>query len=402
MEEQKWWNPATWFSSEEKLNPAQELIALHEGSSVHSDAPITYAQAFDKLEAVNRGTNLIVGACSGLDFDVKDKLVEGTVNGIKQKSLSNLLNFRINPYQSVQEFRTHIFTDFILEGNAFIYYDGAFMYHLPAINMEVLPDEKTFVKGYKYNAQQTFRADEIIHIKDVSSSTIYRGSSRLAAANTSVTAVNNMLTFQNNFFTNGGISTGMVIETDNTLSQVAKDRTIQNWITKYSVKSGAKRPMILDSGLKLKHIGDTNFKDMEFDNSVKTHNIKILLALGVPEVLLYGGNNANISPNLRLFYLETVLPIVRKFTSAVERYFGYDIDVVTSNVSALQPELKDIASYHVSLVNGGIITPNEARVELRYAKLAGQDDIRVPANIAGSAVNPGVGGAPPKPKEPAP
>jgi hypothetical protein len=141
---------------------------------------------------------------------------------------------------------------------------------------------------------------------------------------------------------------------------------------------------------------------MEFDNSVKTHNIKILLALGVPEVLLYGGNNANISPNLRLFYLETVLPIVRKFTSAVERYFGYDIDVVTSNVSALQPELKDIASYHVSLVNGGVITPNEARVELRYAKITGQDDIRVPANIAGSAVNPGVGGAPPKPKEPAP
>ena len=106
-----------------------------------------------------------------------------------------------------------------------------------------------------------------------------------------------------------------------------------------------------------------------------------------------------LQSNLRLFYLETILPIARKYTSSIERYFGYDVEVVTSSVSALQPELKDIAQYHVSLVNGGIIAPNEARVELRYEKKPGLDDIRVPANIAGSAVNPGVGGAPPKPKE---
>ena len=131
---------------------------------------------------------------------------------------------------------------------------------------------------------------------------------------------------------------------------------------------------------------------------IDKHNTKILNALGVPKVLFDGGNNANISPNLRLFYLETVLPVVRSFTSAVERYFGYDIDAITSNVSALQPELKDVAAYLTSLVNGGVITPNEARVELRYDKMTGQDDIRVPANIAGSAVDPSMGGAPKKPK----
>jgi HK97 family phage portal protein len=207
-----------------------------------------------------------------------------------------------------------------------------------------------------------------------------------------------MKEFQTNFFNNGAIA-GIVIETDNTLSQVAKERTIQNWVTKYSVKKGARSPMILDSGLKLKSIGDTNFKDMDFDSSIKTHDIKILLALGVPEVLVYGGNNANITPNLRLFYLETILPIVKKYISALERYFGYDIETIITNVNALQPDLKDIASYHTSLVNGGIITPNEARVELRFDKLDNLDSIRVPANIAGSAVNPDVGGAPTKPKE---
>ena len=144
------------------------------------------------------------------------------------------------------------------------------------------------------------------------------------------------------------------------------------------------------------------FQEMDFDNSIKTHDTKILKALGVPPLLLDGGNNANISPNLRLFYLETVMPIVKKYTSAMERYFGYDIGPITTDVSALQPELKDIAAYHSTLVNAGILTPNEAREELRYAKLPGADEIRIPANIAGSASNPSVGGAPKKPEAPKP
>jgi len=141
---------------------------------------------------------------------------------------------------------------------------------------------------------------------------------------------------------------------------------------------------------------------MDFDTSIKTHDAKILKALGVPPILLDGGNNANISPNLRLFYLETILPIVIKLTSGLERFFGYDISPITSTVSALQPEIKDIATYHSTLVNSGILTPNEAREELRYAKLPGSDELRIPANIAGSAANPSEGGAPKKPKEPSP
>jgi hypothetical protein len=147
-------------------------------------------------------------------------------------------------------------------------------------------------------------------------------------------------------------------------------------------------------------LNTSTFKDMDFDVSIKTHDTKILKALGVPPILLDGGNNANISPNLRLFYLETVLPLVNKLSVALERFFGYDISPVTANVSALQPELKDVAAYHTTLVNGGVVTPNEARVELRYAKVidAEADKLRVPANIAGSAADPSQGG---KPKAPA-
>jgi HK97 family phage portal protein len=384
----------------QKLNPAQEVIARDEGYSVPSDYTPNYNTAFKSLEAVNRGVNMVVSACASLDYDIMDKTHDGAYPGMRQKSLNTLLNFRPNPYQSIQAFRAAVFTDFMLEGNAFIYFDGVFMYHLPALNVEIIPDTKTFVNKYIYNSTIEFKPDEIAHFRDISGDSIYRGTSRLKSAERNIKTLYKMQDFQEGFFENGAVF-GLVIVTDNTLSQQAKDKTILNWLRQYNPKNGGKKPVLLDSGLKPMQLsgGNSSFKDLDFDVSIKTHNVKILETIGVPPVLLDGGNQANISPNLRLFYLETVMPIVRKYVSAMEHMSGYDIDAITSNVSAIQPEMKDIAAYHATLVNGGVLTPNEARIELRYEKDKDpeSDKLRVPANIAGSAANPSVGGAPKKP-----
>ena len=382
----------------EKLNPAQSRIAEAEGTQVGTDAKLTYFQSFQKLESVNRSVSMLVSAASSLDYDIKDKVHDGVVAGIRQKTLNTLLNFRPNPYQSAQDFRTALFTDFVIEGNAFVHFDGVFMYHLPADKVEILTDEKTFIKGFRYNGHVDFKESEVFYFRDLSSDSIYRGSSRLQSADRSIKLLYSMQQFQENFFDNGAVF-GLVLTTENTLSQVAKEKTIQYWLQKYNVKNGGKKPVILDSGLKPHQLAETNFKDMDFDTSIKTHGEKIMQAVGVPPILLQGGNNANISPNLRLFYLETVLPINRKFISAVERYFGYDVEAITTTVSALQPELKDIAAYHSTLVNAGIISANEARTELRYEAKPGNDDLRIPANIAGSAANPSTGGRPASAKE---
>ncbi len=245
--------------------------------------------------------------------------------------------------------------------------------------------------------QVKFTTSEVFYFSDVSRKRLYRAESRLMSAQRSIDILYSMHRFQESFFNNGAIP-GLVLETENTLSQQAKTRTISNWLASYNPKNGARKPMIIDNGLKLKEMFKISFQDMDFDASIKTHDSKILKALGVPTILLDGGNNANINPNLRLFYLETIVPIVRKYTSAMERFFGYDLSPITSDVTALQPDLRDLAVYHSTLVNAGILTPNEAREELRYAKIMDQDldKIRVPANIAGSAVNPDQGGAPKK------
>lgn len=389
-------NMMGWIKT--KLNPAQVVISNQEGTNISSDGFLSYYQAFNKLETVNRGVNMIVSGSSSLDYDIRDSKTEGVVVGVRQKTLNRLLNYSPNPYQSARDFRDNIFTDFLLEGNVFIYWDGAYLYHLPSSSVEILTDPKTFVRGYRYGGQTNFKSEEIIHFKDLSSDSIYRGTSRLVSADRNIKILYKMQTFQEQFFENGAVM-GLILTSDNTLSQQAKDRTLQNWMTKYSPKNGARKPMILDSGLKPWGEFAPNFQEMDFDQSIKTHDSKILKSLGVPPILLDGGNNANIGPNLRLLYLETVMPIVSRYVSALERFFGYDIEAITTTVSALQPEMKDIASYYTTLVNGGVLSPNEARTELRYEIKTGHDDLRIPANIAGSASNPSQGGRPPSSQE---
>jgi phage portal protein BeeE len=139
-----------------------------------------------------------------------------------------------------------------------------------------------------------------------------------------------------------------------------------------------------------------NFNELDFVQSSKEQEAAILKALGVPPILLDSGNNANISPNLRMFYINTVLPLVTKVTQSFERYFGYDLKPVTQDVLALQPELRELANFHSTLVNAGIITRNESRAKLRYPYSDSEiaDELVLPANVAGSAASANLGGKP--------
>ena len=150
----------------------------------------------------------------------------------------------------------------------------------------------------------------------------------------------------------------------------------------------------LDGGIEIDKISDVSFKDLDFQSAIQENEKIILKAIGVPPIMLDSGNNANIRPNMRLYYLETILPIVRKMNFGLSRFFGFEIKEDVTDIPALQPELRDQSQYYTSLVNGGIISVNEAREQLGFEQLEGQDDVRIPANIAGSAANPDEGGRP--------
>ena len=207
-----------------------------------------------------------------------------------------------------------------------------------------------------------------------------------------------MRDFQDNFFKNGAVP-GLVLKSPNTLSEKIKERMIQSWTARYRPDAGGRRPLILDGGIEIDSVSNVNFKELDFQAAIEDNEKIILKALGVPPLMLDSGNNANIRPNMRMYYLETILPIVRKMNFALERYFGFLLSEDITDIPALQPELRDQSQYYTSLVNAGIISPNEARGSLGFDAVEGYDDLRVPANIAGSAVNPDEGGRPPEGEE---
>ena len=391
-----WYDRFLGIDREEKENPAQYVISRDEGMTIDSRENVTnYKNAYESLEVVNRAVNMIVDDTAEIPFDVGTQ-IQGTnpiMKNLRRTRVDLLLNKEPNPFQDVSTFKRNLLIDLLIDGNIFIYFDGAHLYHLPADHMTIHSDENTYIEKFTYDHSIDYSPKEIIHIKENSFNSIYRGVPRLKPAFRTMQLLGSMRRFQDNFFKNGAVP-GLVLKSPNTLSEKIKERMLQAWVARYNPQSGGRRPLFLDGGLEVENLSEVNFKNLDFQEAIASNEKTILEALGVPPILLDSGNNANIRPNHRLYYLETILPITNKIACAFERYFGFKLDEDVSNIPALQPELRDQAGYYATLVNTGIMTPNEAREAIRLERVEGFDTPRVPANIAGSAVNPEEGGRP--------
>jgi HK97 family phage portal protein len=379
--------------TEEKLNPAQPYYDHKTEPS--REKVVNYERAYEDLEVVNRGVNMIVDDASEIPVLVGGQIsgLLSVVKGIKRSRVDLLLNKEPNPYQDISTFRRNLITDYLLDGNIFVYFDGVHLYHLPANKMTIHASDTTYIEKFTFNEQINYKPSEIIHIKDNSFYSIYRGVSRLKPALRTMVLMRNMRDFQDNFFKNGAVP-GLVLKSPNTLSEKIKERMIQSWTARYRPDAGGRRPLILDGGIEIDSVSNVNFKELDFQAAIAENEKIILKALGIPPIMLDSGNNANLRPNMRMYYLETILPIIRKMNFAMERYFGFRLKEDITDIPALQPELRDQSQYYSALVNTGIISPNEARDALSFDPVDGYDDLRVPANIAGSAANADEGGRP--------
>jgi len=379
----------------------QSAIQQDEGDTKESSERRPFFQsAYTDIEVLKRGTDILVDSSSEVDINITGTLPfparHGGKGRLRMKSLFTIINFRPNDDEDVNSFRRQLYMDLVLTGNCYQYWDGLNLFQLPSKLMEVKTGKNNKIDHYLQDGTKKFSVEEIIHTKDNSSISIYTGQTRLRSAVRSIEILRKMLNFQDLFFANGAIP-GIVLTTPNILGSRIKKKMLDDWRIAYSPNSGAKKPIILDGDLKLNPLSQVSFKDLDFESSVSKHEIKILKAIGVPPVLLESGNNANLRPNIQLFYELTVLPLVSKLISSYEKFFAYDMEPDVVKVRSLRPELREAGAYFSGLVNTGIMTINEAREELRLPKSTEEhaDELRIPANIAGSAVDPTVGGAPP-------
>lgn len=393
----------------EKLNPAQSYIASRDPYNLPENI-VEFESAYREIEIVHRSVEVIINAAVSVPL-----LVEGGA----AKKIHKIMNAKPNPFEDRTRLFRRAILDFYLDGNAFFYYDkeNGGLYLLPANDVEVVADPKTFISHYNFlihntntdyygfgqrqtskQEKITFTPDEIIHVKADNEDSIFRGVSRLKNLERLFELYYQMTEFQRLFFKNNAVP-GLVLQTDSVLSPKVKERLLEAWRSNYSsLFKGARNPAILDGGLKIDRFSNINFNELDFENSIERIQQDIAKSIGVPYVLLKSGNNANIHANEVMFYNLTVLPLLNMFCSAFSHYFngGVLIKPDKTSIPALQPDNKTQAVYFSTLVNTGIITVNEAREGLGFSFLEGEenDQIRIPQNITGSAVNPAIGGRP--------
>ena len=115
-------------ADEEKLNPSQYVISRNEGLTVDTREIVTnYKHAYEQLEIVNRAVNMIVDDVAQIPYAVGEKR-NGTndiVKNIRKTKVNLLLNIEPNPFQDVSSFKRNLIIDLLIDGNIFIYFDGA-------------------------------------------------------------------------------------------------------------------------------------------------------------------------------------------------------------------------------------------------------------------------------------
>lgn len=377
----------------EKLNPAQQIIRDYEPNSERTiTQPYTASRAYNSVGLLNRVINMVIDSAAECDYEIAEGSSNSASYGsVKKAQLLKLLNTQPNPYMDASTFRRLLITDLLFEGAAYIYFDGASLYHMPAWNMEVIADSKKYINKFRFNGNQDIDVSKIIFIKDNAfahgGATQISGQSRVQATLGSITKMAQMQEFKEKFLDNGTVI-GLILETDEVLNKKLKERKEQELQLNYNPRTGQSTVLILDGGMTAKPYSQiSSFKDLDFSTDIARYQSEVCLTLGVPELLIQGGNNANIRPNIDLFYYMTIIPMLKKLTSAMSFYFGFKVYPTTNDVVALSPDRDSEAKYITSLVNNGIMTGNEGRKELRLDPIDSDEmnKIRIPANIAGSS-----------------
>ena len=351
-----------WLS--QKLNPIQPTIAsMH--PYVVPETIVEFEQAYREIEIVHRSIDMVINACVDTPLKVCGKT--------PAKKVNRLLNVRPNPFEDRNRFFRRALLDF--QGTDFFGYN----------------------KETRKNTNIRFEANEIIQVMNENTSSIFRGTSKLKPLIRLIELYYYMINFQRQFFKNNAIP-GFVLTTENILSKRVKERLLESWRNSYTtIFDNARHPAILDGGLKIDQFSQVKFSELDFESSVERLQQDMAKSLGVPYVLLKSGNNANIDANQKLFYQHTVVPILNQFCSAFSLYFNNAVEITPNKleVPAMRPDERTQSIYYSTLVNTGIITPNEARVGLGFPSIDGEDGIRVPQNITGSATDATQGGRPP-------
>lgn len=223
--------------------------------------------------------------------------------------------------------------------------------------------------GWRYK-QQTFRTDEIIHLRDFNPDNDIRGVKPTDPIAKIIDIDWLSLVYSKSFFTNDA-TPGGVLSTEQQLSDVQRERIREGWNKMHKGASKAFKLAVLESGLKFQQAG-LSHKDMEYLEQKRFCREEMLGIWRVPKALFNITDDLNYATfvgQMKVFWLYGIMPILTKVEAAFNNkiivphnkniYCKFD----TSNVHAFQEDFNLKVDTAQKLINMGF-TANEVNEKL--------------------------------------
>ncbi|MEM9716445.1 MAG: phage portal protein [Pseudomonadota bacterium] len=330
--------------AEAKSSATGPLIAFQtQGRAAWSarDTSSMIRTGFEKNPICFRAVKMIAEAAAAVPF----KIAEGSAVQEVHPVMDLLRN--PNAAQSVGEFLEAFYGQLLLTGDAYIERIGLSELHvLRSDRMQIIPGPDGWPTAFEYKVgAKAVRFDvemgtnPILHMRMFHPSDDHYGLSPLQSAGNALDVHMAASKWSKALLDNAARPSGAIVyrgaDGMGSLPADQYDRLVSEIESNHQGARNAGRPMLLEGGLDWKPMGFSP-SDMEFQKTKDAAAREIALAFGVPPMLLgLPGDNtfANYAEANRAFYRQTVLPLVQKTASALERWLA-ELDSADLSITA--------------------------------------------------------------------
>lgn len=288
--------------------------------------------------------------------------------------------------------------------------DTKHIWRLRPDRVKIRPDEERYWKGITFMRKEGKSVDldprELVQFRHWSPVNDFFPVSGLFAAQNSIIWELFGRAWNTSFFRNGAASFPEgVFESDQKLDEDIIKRIEERINNKIGHPDVWRSPLILDQGLRYVKTAFTQ-KDVQFPELMDRGRDETLAALGVPPAMVgvpIAGGLGGFREQRHQFYQNTILPLLRKIESTINRFLAVDGESMEFDLTDILSLIEDIEAMTrtaESEVTRGIRTINEIRSERGLDDVPWGDVWHAPLGLApvdGSA-RPnrpeGLGGAP--------
>jgi len=358
-------------------NPAPPVYSESAASSVTFDSAM-------QLSGVWSCVKLISETVASLPLTVYKKTPDGRVKSVSDQ-LTILFQGKVNRYQNKIEFFETVLLNLIVHGNSYCIIQksgGRIVGLMPIMASQVettLLADGAIVHEYYYDGGvKVYAAESIWHLKMMGNGVI--GLSPLAYQRNTLGIAQAAESAVTKIYRNGSKPSG-VLSIDRVLTKEQRDSIRSNFST--LVSTNDERLLVLEGGMKFDAIS-LSPADIELLASRQFQLSEICRWYGVPSVMINDTNSttvwgSGIEQIVSGFYKVTLRPILEKIEqSMIVTLLGDSVgeyDVEFNFEGLLRADQKSRFDGYRTGIQGGIITPNEARSMEGLPLMDGGDEL---------------------------